>query len=205
MIAKPIFFMDEGTFCLWIVRVREAARHSFEPSARGGIPKRHGLASWRIPSGIPRRRRSSGNRSAALDCNRCDGCPSDPRRGGDLTRVFHRDQRICAVRWCRPARSRQRATCPNRQGVRQAWLSEAQFRATSVLHSADQLRSGATWLCCMDHPRHTLCSDPAAFRRYGRTSGVQAQACGSGQQWRWRLPWRGGVPSVSAAHPRSLV
>jgi hypothetical protein len=35
--------MDEGTFCLWVVRVREAARHSFEPSARGSIPRRHGL------------------------------------------------------------------------------------------------------------------------------------------------------------------
>ena len=43
------------------------------------------------------------------------------------------------------------------------------------------------------------------FRRCGRTSGVQAQACGSGHERRWRPRSRDADPFASAAHLRSLV
>jgi hypothetical protein len=59
--------------------------------------------------------------------------------------------------------------------------------------------------CCMDRPEHAFGRILPEFKRCGRTSGVQARACGSGQQWRWPPPSGDADPSVSAVHPRSLV
>ena len=41
--AKPIFFMDEETFWLWVVRVSEAARHSLSLQREGAYRKDTGL------------------------------------------------------------------------------------------------------------------------------------------------------------------
>ena len=60
--------------------------------------------------------------------------------------------------------------------------------------------------CCMDRlGNRTQPTLWLSFKQCGRTSGVQAQACGSRHEWQWKFRSRDADPSVSAAHPRSLV